>query len=116
MNVAYFLGHSGIYFFHLKVGGETVDGPYQIIRQHGVENLPFQECFVPPVPDDDLVRGLDLETDLPRPANERKPSESSENRQKLTQGTYYRMWKCGKLDPSRTAVSFWLDPRTGLHF
>lgn len=49
---------------HLVVGGEAIDCSDQIIHEHGVEKAAFQELLVPPVTNNDLVRSLDLETDL----------------------------------------------------
>lgn len=49
---------------HLVVGGEAIDGPDQVIHEHGVENLALQELLVLPVAHNDLVRSLDLEPDL----------------------------------------------------
>lgn len=49
---------------HLKVRGEAIDGPDQIIRNNSIENPPFQEFIVLPVAHNDFVWTCDLEANL----------------------------------------------------
>lgn len=57
-------GNSALRGPYLKVGGEAIDRPDQVIRQNRVKNLAFQKLLVPPVPDDNFVWRFHREADL----------------------------------------------------